>query len=177
MNLIILRILGLAHIIAVNVNIASACYFAALSFCLERLFGQSCCCMCLNIRGCFLQIKNLQRNIFALIPGFPNILLGQALNVIIQSCMNHSVCCLLVLWQYSGQSGSAHSPCYSAVLYLRPEALISCDTHSCHCSVSSWSRWLLLLGRTCFIIAPYMYFNTEIMLCCILWRRMSVENI
>lgn len=102
MNLIILRILGLAHIIAVNVNIASACYFAALSFCLERLFGQSCCCMCLNIRGCFLQIKNLQRNIFALIPGFPNILLGQALNVIIQSCMNHSVCCLLVLWQYSG---------------------------------------------------------------------------
>lgn len=37
MNLIILRILGLGHFIAVNVNIASACYFAALSFCLERL--------------------------------------------------------------------------------------------------------------------------------------------
>ncbi len=150
MHLIIVRILGLVHIIAVNVNIASACYFAAL-FCLERqgAIWSKLLLHVFKLRGRFILINNLQRKNVALILGFPNILLGQALSVIIQSCMNHSVCCLLVLYSTRGQSGSARFPCYSTVLYLRPEALISCNTHSCHCSVSSWSRWLLLLGRTC----------------------------
>jgi len=100
--------------------------------------------MCLQIQYLFTSFpwKNL------VIPGLTVIeiqLLGQALNVIIQDSRNHSVCCVSFL--------PVLRACYT-------ERCPIFETWNAHLlwhtklSLSSWSRWLLLFIKTCFMMLP-----------------------